>query len=243
MLRITIAFLLALLVGLVVFLPLKLVLGLAGPGLDLSRAEIHGTVWNGSVRGARISGQPLRRVQIRLHPLALFTGRARADWVITDPGLRGRGQAAIDGRGDWSVSHARLAASPDRLGIRPIPGLTETALVDISIERLDYRGGACAQAAGEISASIPGGQAQAFGVALPDMTGPVQCRDGRLAVLVSGESADMTVEAEALVASASSEWQIGVETANPDLANALAFSGFVQTANIWRRNGVTDHAR
>jgi len=54
---------------------------------------------------------------------------------------------------------------------------------------------------------------------------------------------DMTVEVEALVAAASSEWQIGVETANPDLANALAFTGFVQTANIWRRNGVTDHAR
>lgn len=241
MTRLLAVFLVALLVGLVVSLPLKLVLGRPATGLDLSRAEIHGSVWNGSIRGARFGQVSLRRAQIHTRPWALLGGHIATDWVLADPGLRGSGQAVIDLRGDWQLVDARLVGVPARLGLQAIPGLTEAAIITVIIDRLEYRGGHCSAARGEVDAALAEDLSQEFGLLVPDLHGTLHCRDGAMVAALTGESSDMTVEAETALGSAGVGWRVGITTVNADLGHVLAYSGFNLEDGVWRRNGEMAH--
>ena len=116
--RLLAVFIVALLAGLIATLPLKLVLGLTGHGIDLSRAEIHGSIWNGTIRGARFGQLSIRRAKIHTRPWPLLGGRLAIDWVLADAGLRGSGLAWIDLQGDWQARDAHLVGVPVRLGCR-----------------------------------------------------------------------------------------------------------------------------
>ncbi|WP_417488513.1 type II secretion system protein N [Maricaulis sp.] len=242
MLRLLTVFVVALLTGLIATLPLKLALGLTADGLDLTRAEIHGSVWNGTIRGARLGQFSMRRAQIHTRPWPLLGGRLAIDWVLADAGLRGSGLARIDLHGDWQVLDTRLVGVPVRLGVQDVPGLTEAAIITVSLDRLEFTDGHCAVVSGAMTADLSSDLSQEFGVVLPELTGPLECRGGKLVAILAGESQDMTIAAEAILAVTGVEWSVGISTTNADLGNALAYSGFNIEDGVWRRDGEMGHA-
>ncbi|WP_417482089.1 type II secretion system protein N [Maricaulis sp.] len=240
--RLIAVFIIALLTGLIATLPLKLVLGQTASGLDLRQAEIHGSIWNGTIRGARLGQRSMRQVQIHTRPWPLLGGRLAIDWVLADAAFRGRGLARIDLHGDWQLRDARLVGLPVRLDLPDIPGLTEAAVITVSLDRLAFADGHCADASGAMTADLSGSLPQEFGLAVPELTGPLLCRDGKLVAELGGESEDMTIAAEAVFATAGVEWSVGIATTNADLDTALAYSGFNLEDGVWRRDGETGHA-
>ncbi|SDL65467.1 type II secretion system protein N [Maricaulis salignorans] len=242
MLRLLAVFIIALLIGLIATLPLKLVLGLTTNGVDLSRAEIHGSIWNGTIRGARLGQVSMRRAQIHTRPWTLPGGRPAIDWVLADAGLRGSGLARVDLHGNWQVLDAQLVGVPVRMGLQEIPGLTEAAVITVSLDRLDFTGGHCAAASGVMTAAFSADLSQEFGLAVPELNGALECRGGELVAALSGETADMTVAADMIFGSAAVAWTIDIATTNADLGNALSYSGFQLSDGIWRQNGEMGHA-
>ena len=240
--RLLAVFIVALLTGLIATLPLKLVLGLTGHGIDLSRAEIHGSIWNGTIRGARFGQLSIRRAKIHTRPWPLLGGRLAIDWVLADAGLRGSGLAWIDLQGDWQARDAHLVGVPVRLGLQRIPGLTEGTVITVSLDRLEITDGHCAAASGTMNAAVSADLSQEFGLAVPELSGVLECRGGDLVAALAGESEDMSIAAEMSFGLTDIAWRLGITTANPDLGNALAYSAFNLSDGVWRRNGEMRHA-
>lgn len=219
----TALFLAMLAVALVVFLPLRLVLGWAGLAEQgLTARSVGGTFWEGSIREARFGEVALGDMDAGIAPLPLLLGRARI-------ALRSRGAGpTIDG----AVTVSRHAAGIDDVtasipvgrALQPLP-ITALDLTDVSVRFTD---GACERAEGRVRAKLAGS-----GVATPSaMAGPARC-DGEALLLPltggPGEGANLRI------------WQDGRYRAEltlpaPDAAAAtkLQAAGFIQDGATWR---------
>ncbi|HEU0067174.1 MAG TPA: type II secretion system protein N, partial [Sphingomonas sp.] len=69
-----------LLIAMLVFLPLRLVLGMAGVGEEgLTARAVEGSVWMGRLRDARFGDVPLGDLNAHVSPWPLLIGRARVE--------------------------------------------------------------------------------------------------------------------------------------------------------------------
>jgi general secretion pathway protein N len=75
------------LIALIVFLPMRLVLGWIGLGdQGFTARTVSGSVWDGRLNEARFGDLALGSLDARLSPFALLVGRARVS-LDGDPGL------------------------------------------------------------------------------------------------------------------------------------------------------------
>ena len=166
-----------LIAALLVFLPLRLVLGWVGIGDEgLTARRVTGTVWGGSMREATIGGVALGDLRARLSPWPLLIGRARIE-------LEGRPDAA--GRtlhGAISVSRHGFGVDDLTAGLvtgRLFAPLPVTGL-DLESVTVHFNGDACETAEGRVRATLGDGPA---GVALPtSVAGEARC-DGTALLL------------------------------------------------------------
>lgn len=222
--RARIALFLVLLLGLILFLPMRVALGLAGlERLGVSAREVRGTIWGGRIDGLMLGDMPLGTVRAGLSPISLLMGRARFDI------LRRRGQAD-DISGALTVGIGRIGiddvTGPVPLGrtFAPLP-VGSLSLEDVSGY---YSGDRCGHAEGRVRAHMAG---QIAGLNLSQgLSGIATCDgDALLLPLVSQsglEKVDLRI------------WRSGryvaemrVETADPTLAQTLAQAGFAQVGN------------
>ena len=76
--RMRIILLLIVLLGLLLFLPMRVALGLSGlERLGVAARDVRGTVWSGRIDQLMLGDMPMGSVRAGLSPLALLTGRAR----------------------------------------------------------------------------------------------------------------------------------------------------------------------
>jgi len=170
------------LIALVAFLPLRLVLGVAGGEDSLAAREVTGTVWDGTALDLQAGRLPLGSVEIGLRPLPLFL--LRAEFAVDRPEQPGRpafhaiargGQGRIvlkDANGELPLAGVMAPL--------PVKGLT---FADFSLE---MRNGRCIAASGRLGLTIP-----SLGPVLPGetvMSGPARCEDGALIVPMQGPS-------------------------------------------------------
>lgn len=216
----TALFLAMLSVALVVFLPLRLVLGWAGVAEQgLTARSVGGTFWEGTIREGRFGDVTLGDLDAGIAPLPLLLGRARI-------GLRSRGGGGIDGtvvvsRHSAGVDGAN-ASIPVGGALAPLP-ITALDLSEVSVRFVD---GACDRAEGRVRATLNG-------AGLPTaLAGPARC-DGEALLLPMtggpGEGANLRV------------WQDGryraeltVPAGDPANTPRLQASGFVQDGAGWR---------
>lgn len=82
--RMRIVLLLALLFGLLLFLPMRVALGVAGlERLGVAAREVRGSVWSGRIDQLMLGNMPLGSVRAGLSPVSLLMGRARFDIART----------------------------------------------------------------------------------------------------------------------------------------------------------------
>jgi hypothetical protein len=108
----TLCFVAAMSLALIVLLPLQLVLGSVGPGGNLRADEAAGTLWHGSLRRVNWHGQPLGDITLKLQPLPLLAGARRVRLLgdtLSLTVVRGRIHGMENGNG--SLLFDRLDAS------------------------------------------------------------------------------------------------------------------------------------
>ena len=216
----TALFLAMLAVALLVFLPLRLVLGWAGVAEQgLTARSVSGTFWEGTIRQARFGDVALGDLDAGVSPLPLVLGRARI-------GLRSRDGDAI--RGAVTVSRHMVGLDGANAAIavgrafQPIP-ITALDLSDVTVRFVD---GACERAEGRVRATLSGAGLPAA------LAGPARC-DGEALLLPMtggpGEGANLRI------------WQDGryraeltVPAGDPANAAGLQAQGFIGDASGWR---------
>lgn len=169
-------------VALLVFLPLRFVLGAVGGGL--TAREASGPVWAGSLKEARIGPAALGDLNARLSPFPLFLGHARIEVA--------RPSAAPDRlTGSFVVGGNRRSAE-SVTGVIPVEGLFGSlpiASLDLTDVTVRFRDGECDRAEGIVRANIAG---DVGGFSLPaSLSGAARCDRGALLLpLASGPGAE-----------------------------------------------------
>ncbi|OYX39091.1 MAG: type II secretion system protein N [Sphingomonas sp. 32-62-10] len=216
------------LLGLLVFLPMRLVLGLVGLGeYGLSARAVTGPVWYGQLMEARLGDLSLGDLRARLSPFQLLLGRARLD-------LNGPAQ------GDKPGLVGAISTSRYGFGIDDMTGSVPTGSVfaPLPINRIELEGvsirfdsGACAVAQGRVKAQLSGAIAT---VPLPQaMSGTVKCEGGALIVpLVSQagtESVTLSIRANGRYRAT-----LDIQSSDPAVAQKLGLVGFQQAGAGYR---------
>jgi general secretion pathway protein N len=216
----TALFLAMLVVALLVFLPLRLVLGWAGVGEQgLTARSVGGTFWEGSIREGRFGDVALGDLDAGISPLPLLLGRARI-------GLKSRGGGGVNGavvisRHSAGVEGAN-ASIPVGGALQPLP-ITALDLSDVTVRFVD---GACDQAEGRVRATLSG-------AGLPtQLAGPARC-DGEALLLPMtggpGEGANLRVWQDGRYSA-----ELSVPAGDPANTAALQATGFIQQGSGWR---------
>lgn len=158
--------------ALLLFVPLRLVLGLFGLGEQgLTSRRVDGSLWGGRLVEARFGEVALGDAGARLAFWPLWLGRARVE-------LNGEGVAPLHGaltvsRHGFGVDDFTASLATGQL-FAPLP---VTAL-DLDDATVHFRDGQCERAEGRVRATLAG---EAAGVPLPPtLSGPARCEGGAL---------------------------------------------------------------
>lgn len=214
-------FLLAFLLLLIVFAPLRFALDRIGAArLGLAAAEIGGTVWSGRMTDASFHKVRLGDLRVGLRPLPLLLGRTRL--VLETLDRPGRG-VLIRGGGRSGVSDATMTV-PLELPEAPVPLRGELKLRDVSVI---FRDGACEEARGRVATDLLVRNAEFLQWQGPELSGEIACRGDAVLIPLRGARAGSDVSAAlSLEATGRYRLQTRVVTQDLALATALVLAGF-----------------
>ena len=217
--RLPILFAGALLVALLLFLPLRLAIGWAGLGdRGLAARAVTGSLWWGTLEGARMGGVPLGDLNASLSPVQLLVGRARIDFSRAGAGAD-RFQGAI-GVTRHSFGIDDLSATlPAGDRFAPLP-ISTIKFDDLSVRFVDGR---CASGQGGVRATVSGNIA---GMALTQgLSGNARC-DGAMLLLPLVSQSGMETLNLRLSADGRYRAELLVRSADPALGARLNAAGF-----------------
>jgi len=170
--------------ALLIFLPLRLVLGWAGAGL--TAREVSGSAWAGSLKEARAGPAVLGDLDARLAPVPLLLGRARLE-VERPSAAPDRLVAAFDLSRNRRSAESVTGTVPVESRFGPLP-IASFDLTDVTVR---FRDGQCDRAEGLVRANLSG---EVAGVALPaSLSGAARCDRGALLLPLSGGAEGLTL--------------------------------------------------
>lgn len=211
--------------GILIFLPMRIALGMAGlERLGVAARDVQGTVWSGGIDQLMLGTTSLGSVDAGLSPLPLLAGRARFD-------IWRRNGAADDLSGAMTLGFGRIGID-DVTGTVPLARMFGSLPVgSFTMEDVSawFSGDRCGHAEGRVRAQMAG---QFPGLNLSQgLSGVAHCDgDALLLPLVSQsglEKVDLRI------------WRSGryvaemrVETTDATLGNALAGAGFADVGGV-----------
>lgn len=179
-------------------------------------AELSGTVWDGQASNIPLLGDLSVKGRLGYVQLETPPGEVTLSGDVSPRGV-------TDFRLSMPVS--RLPMTDARLS-----GLSGRVSLQIDEARIDD--GSCVSASGTASTNILAANQARFDWAGPDLSGPVDCVDGRLRVRLSGQTNVETVNATILTGlDGVYQTDIEVETRDPAAENALVLFGFSRAAD------------
>ena len=222
--RARVGLLVVLLLGFILFLPMRVALGLAGlERLGVAARDVRGTVWSGRIDQLMLGDIPMGSVRAGLSPVSLLMARARFD-IARKAGL------ADDISGALTVGFGRIGVD-DVTGAVPL-GRAFAPLPIASLDMEDvtawFANDHCGHGEGRVRARMAG---QFPGLNLTQgLSGTVAC-DGDALLLPLVSQSGMEKIALRLWRSGRYSAEMRVETADPTLAAALGRSGFATVGN------------
>ena len=176
-------------VALIVFLPLRLVVGMIGIGdAGFSAREVTGTVWSGGLKEARFGAIDLGDLGASLSPWPLLVGRARID--LSRPGAA----AGAPLQGAFGISRHSFglddvtATFPAGSMFAPVP----VAALDLDDASARFTDGVCERAEGRVRATLAGDLA---GVPLGEaLSGSVRCDGPALLLPLASQAGTESVQ-------------------------------------------------
>ncbi|KKW90923.1 type II secretion system protein N [Sphingobium chungbukense] len=223
--RMRIALILLFALGFVLFLPMRIALGMAGlERLGVAAREVQGTVWSGGIDRLMLGTTSLGSVHAGLSPLPLLVGRARFDvWR--------RNGAADDVAGALTVGFGRIGiddvtgAVPLGRTFAPLP-VSSFVMDDVSAY---FSGDRCGHAEGRVRAQMAG---QFPGLNLSQGLSGVASCDGEALLLPLVSQSGLEKVDLRLWRSGRYVAEMRVETADATLSDALAKAGFADAGGV-----------
>jgi general secretion pathway protein N len=214
-----------LLIALVVFLPMRLVLGWAGAGeAGLLARSVAGTIWGSTLREARFGDLALGDLRARLSPLPLLTGRA----AMTLEGPGGTGTPPLSGTAFVSRHGYGIGGMTARIATgRAFQPLPVTAL-DLDGVTVRFEDGTCTAAEGRVRAALAG---EVAGIGVPaSVSGDARCDAGALLLPLSSAGG---AESIALRIGGNGRYRadLSIRPTDPVVATRLEASGFVRSGD------------
>lgn len=209
-----------LLVALIVFLPMRLVLGWVGAGEQgLVARAVTGSIWGATLSEVRFGKLPLGDLRARLAPLPLLAGRATM--VLDGPG--GSGAPPLSGRAFVSRSGQGIdgltAGIATGAVFQPLP----VSGLNLDAVTVRFQDGQCVAAEGRVTATLGG---DAAGVALPaSVSGAARCEAGALLLPLVSQAG---TEAVSLRVFGNSRYRadLSVRPTDPATTERLVATGF-----------------
>lgn len=223
--RARVALILVFALGFLIFLPMRIALGLTGlERLGVAARETGGTVWSGRIDQLMLGTTSLGPVHAGLSPLSLLVGRARFDvWR--------RNGAADDLSGALTAGFGRIGVD-DVTGVVPL-GRTFAPLPVGSFAMEDvsayFSGDRCGHAEGWVRAQMAG---QFPGLNLSQgLSGVASCDGDALLLPLVSQSGLEKVNLR-IWRSGRYTGEMRVETADPSLGEALGKAGFADAGGV-----------
>ena len=217
-----------LLIALIVFLPMRAVLGWVGVGDEgLVARRVSGTIWGATLTEARFGDLALGDLHARLSPLPLLVGRATM--VFAGPeavsAKQLRGSASVSRHG-FGVDHMTATVATGRL-FAPVP-VSALDLDDVSVR---FRDGKCEAAEGRVRATLAG---DVGGITLPQsVSGTARC-DGTALLLPLASQAGTESIALRIEGAGTYRAELSLRPSDPLAIQKLEQAGFVAGPNGYR---------
>ena len=219
--RMRIALVLLFAFGLVLFMPMRIALGLSGlERLGVAAREVRGTLWSGRIDQLMLGAMPVGSVNAALSPVSLLMGRARFD-------IWRRLGAADDLSGALTVGFGRVGiddvtgAVPLGRSFAPLP-IGSLVMEDVTAY---FSGDRCGHAEGRVRAQMAG---QFPGLNLTQGLSGVASCDGEALLLPLVSQSGLEKISLRIWRSGRYVAEMRVETADAALADALAKAGFAE---------------
>jgi general secretion pathway protein N len=217
----------AIVLALLMFAPLRFVVGVVGlDDAGISSRTASGLIWFGRLDQARAGKIDIGTLDVGLQPLGLALGQTNFDFARSDAAgeaLSGTVVRGIDRRGVADVTGSLAGGD---IGGLPVERLT--------FERVSvlFAGGLCREAEGRVTL-VPG--LTIAGLQLRNgLTGPVRC-EGRAATMTLAGQSGMERLTMSIDPDGSYTVRLGVQAADPLLGAALTAAGFGPTAEGYVR--------
>ncbi len=221
---------LAFIAGLVAYMPLGAVVsGETIPALHSVRTA--GTLWRGRVTGLVLAGKP-HVLTVDASPWSALSLRWAGHWRLTGRAVQGDGQATLGLSGAASVYDTRITMTTEA-----DIGVALPLVLHIDLDRLSVDGGGrCTQALGQVRTNSLSALGQRIGWQAPPLAGPLRCRDGRIAVDMTGQTPQNdSVSVTILLAEDGMIIDTRIHTRTPALIALLGRAGFAATDGAYRR--------
>lgn len=211
--------------GFLIFLPMRMALGMAGlDRLGVAARDVRGTVWSGGIDQLMLGATSLGSVNAGVSPLSLLMGRARFD-------MWRRNGAADDWSGAMTVGFGRIGID-DVTGALPL-GRTFAPLPVSSLVMEDvtayFAGDRCGHAEGRVRAQMAG---QFPGLNLTQGLSGVASCDGEALLLPLVSQSGLEKVNLRIWRSGRYVAEMRVETADAALGEALAKAGFAEAGSV-----------
>lgn len=214
--------------ALIVFLPMRLVLGWAGVGdQGVVARSVSGTIWGATLSEVKFGDLAVGDLRARLSPLPLLAGRATI--VMDGPG--GVGAPPLSGKAFVSRSGMGVDGFTARLAtgasFQPLP----VSAIDLDALTVRFQDGQCVAAQGRVVAALAG---ESAGIALPSsVSGNARCDAGALLLPLASAGA---TEAIALRITGGGRYRadLSLRPADPAAIERLTASGFTAGPDGYR---------
>lgn len=222
--RARIALLVILLVGLLLFFPLRIALGIAGVDrLGVSGRDVRGSIWQGRIDQLMLGPLAMGDVRVALSPLPLLVGRARFD-LRRKAGLADDFEGAVSfGPGRIGIDDVTGAVPMGRL-MAPLP-IGSLSMEDVSVR---FSAGRCGHAEGRVRAQVTG---RIAGLNLSQGLSGVATCDGDALLLPLVSQSGLEKITLRLRETGRYSADMRVETNDAALAGALSAAGFQSVGN------------
>lgn len=225
-------FVVALLAGLVISAPARLVYDALAPA-GVQAGRVQGSVWRGQALRVRVGDTVLRQVETALEPTSLLSGRPRVAMTVTDAQVQLTARVSAAGEG------IRMVDAQGLVSVSVLPVLADLPVPADSIVRLDGvsftldRQGRCVSAEGAMMSPALADAGARYDLDLPILDMTVSCDGEVLALDLSGQSAVVDLEGVIRLDASTPSYQIVVTPHDPDIGGVLSLLGFRADGARW----------
>lgn len=224
------------LVGLIAFLPARVVSDLALRPAGVEADLVTGPVWNARLYRVAIAGQSFAEGTMKLAFFPLLTGAARVELALVDESASARG-TLIARPGSVTLEDWTLAAEARRLpGLADLPVPQDERLY-AEIDRLRFEDGECAQASGTVSSGLLARLGQRYELELPQVEGTLGCAGQAVGIGMDGASEALDFTGSLRLDAQGYRWHGEARSGEPGVIAVLIALGFEEVGAAWRAEG------